>query len=41
MVGKNIKKIRENMKLTQEELAEKLSVTRQAISNYETGGSLR
>ncbi len=37
MVGKNIKKIRENMKLTQEELAEKLSVTRQAISNYETG----
>ena len=25
------------MKLTQEELAEKLSVTRQAISNYETG----
>lgn len=37
MVGKNIKKIREKMKLTQEELAEKLSVTRQAISNYETG----
>lgn len=37
MVGENIKKIRVEKRMTQEELAEKLSVTRQAISNYETG----
>lgn len=36
MVGKNIKKLRENKKLTQDNLAEKLNVTRQAISNWET-----
>lgn len=36
MVGKNIKKFRENKKLTQDELAEKLNVTRQAVSNWET-----
>lgn len=35
MVGKNIKKIREEKGLTQEALAEKLNVTRQAVSNWE------
>ena len=37
MVGKNIKNFREQKNITQEELAEKLSVTRQAVSNWETG----
>ena len=36
MVGKNIKKIRTELNMTQEELAEKISVTRQAVSNWET-----
>lgn len=36
MVGKNIKKFRSDKKLTQEDMAEKLNVTRQAISNWET-----
>ena len=36
MVGKNIKKFRENKKLTQDDMAEMLNVTRQAISNWET-----
>ncbi len=37
MVGRNIKKYREEKKLTQDDLAEKLSVTRQAVSNWECG----
>ena len=36
MVGKNIKKLREKKGLTQDALAEKLGVTRQAVSNWET-----
>lgn len=36
MVGKNIKKMREKRKMTQEELANRLNVTRQAVSNWET-----
>lgn len=36
-IGKNIKKLRQRNKLTQEELAETLRVTRQAVSNWETG----
>ena len=36
-IAKNIKKLRQKKKLTQEELAEKLFVTRQAVSNWETG----
>ncbi len=35
MVGKHIKKAREEKGLTQEQLAERLSVTRQAVSNWE------
>ncbi len=36
-VSKNLKKIRNEKKLTQESLAKKIHVTRQAISNWETG----
>ena len=35
MVGKNIKKVREEKGITQEQLAERLNVTRQAVSNWE------
>ena len=38
-IGKNIKKARSEKGYTQEELAQKLSVTRNTISNYETGHS--
>lgn len=38
-IGKNIKELRIRAKLTQEELAEKLFVTRQTVSNYENGKS--
>lgn len=36
-IGKNIRTLREQKNLTQEELAERLFVTRQTVSNYETG----
>ena len=35
-VGKNIQKFRKIKNITQEELAESLCVTRQAVSNWET-----
>ena len=35
MVGKNIARLRKEAGMTQEELAEKLNVTRQAISSWE------
>jgi len=38
-IGKNIKDLRVQRNMTQEELAEKLFVTRQTVSNYETGKS--
>lgn len=38
-IGKNIKILRTKQNMTQEELAEKLFVTRQTVSNYETGRS--
>lgn len=38
-VGKNIKQIRTQKKMTQDDLADKLFVSRQTISNYETGRS--
>lgn len=37
MVGKNIKRCRIERGMTQDMLAEKLSVTRQAVSNWERG----
>ena len=36
-IGKNIKKHRMETGMTQDQLAEKLNVTRQAVSNWETG----
>lgn len=36
----NLKEARENKKLTQEQLAEKVGVIRQTISNIETGVAL-
>lgn len=36
-VSKNIKKFRCNLNMTQEALAEKITVTRQAVSNWENG----
>jgi len=36
-IGRNIKRLRENANMTQEAMAEQLNVTRQAISNWETG----
>lgn len=36
-IGKNIKKVRESKQMTQDDLAAKLFVSRQTISNYETG----
>ena len=36
-VGKQIKKFRQDLKLSQEELANKIFVTRQTISNWENG----
>lgn len=38
-IGKNIKALRIQQNMTQEELAERLFVTRQTVSNYETGRS--
>ena len=38
-IGKNIKQLRQQRNLTQDELAQKLFVTRQTVSNYETGKS--
>lgn len=35
MIGKNIKRFRSEKNMTQEELAVKLNVTRQAVSNWE------
>lgn len=38
-IGKNIKELRQQKNMTQDELAERLFVTRQTVSNYETGKS--
>lgn len=38
-IGKNIRDLRVKRNMTQDELAEKLFVTRQTVSNYETGRS--
>ena len=39
-LNEQIKKYRTEMNISQEELAEKIYVTRQSISNWENGGSL-
>ena len=41
MLNKNLKTIRNNKGFTQEELANRLHVTRQTISKWEKGVSLR
>lgn len=38
-IAKNIRQLRISQKMTQDELADKLFVTRQTVSNYETGKS--
>ena len=38
-IGKNIRQLRIQKNMTQDELAQKLFVTRQTVSNYETGKS--
>lgn len=38
-IDKNIRKLRKERKLSQEQLAERLHVTRQAVSSWETGHS--
>lgn len=38
-IGKNIRQIRTERKMTQDDLAQALFVTRQTVSNYETGKS--
>ncbi len=38
-LGNRIKEEREKLNLSQDELAEKMDISRQAISKWETGGS--
>lgn len=38
-IGKNIRNLRKQKKMSQEQLAGLLHVTRQAVSNWETGVS--
>lgn len=40
-IGRQIKKYRLERKMSQEELADKVYVTRQTVSNWENEGSLR
>lgn len=40
-IGANIRRARTRRRLTQDDLAQAVHTTRQTISNYETGGSLR
>lgn len=41
MLAENLSMLRKGNRLSQEELADKLCLSRQTISKYETGGSLR
>ena len=41
MFAENLAALRKLQKITQEELAEKAGITRQTLSKYETGVSLR
>ena len=40
VIGQNIKKLREESAVTQEQLAEKLCISYQAVSKWETGGAV-
>lgn len=37
LIGKRIKELREQLGLTQEELAERVNISRSALANYESG----
>ena len=37
MIGKNIKKLREALGITQKELADKLGISQSAVGNWESG----
>lgn len=39
-LGRNLRRLRKTNRLTQEQLAKKLNITRQTLSNYETGKRL-
>ncbi|WP_235853216.1 helix-turn-helix transcriptional regulator [Luxibacter massiliensis] len=39
-IGRNLRRLRKTNRLTQEQLAKKLNITRQTLSNYETGKRL-
>ena len=41
MFAENLMELRKVHAMSQEELADKIGVSRQTISKYETGGSLR
>lgn len=41
MFQENLKALRKQKEITQEELAARLNVVRQTVSNWEKGGSLR
>lgn len=40
-LGQRLKEHRKELGISQDELAERIFVSRQSISNWETGGSLR
>ena len=39
-IGRNLRRLRKTNRLTQAQLAKKLNITRQTLSNYETGKRL-
>lgn len=41
MISENIVKLRKKYNFSQEDVAEKIGVTRQTIAKWESGGSLR
>ncbi len=40
IISKNLRKLRQGKRLTQEYVAERLGVSAKAVSRWETGGSL-
>ena len=41
MISRNLKSLRKKNQYTQEEIAEKINVSRQSVAKWENGGSLR